>query len=142
MIETILDHEGDDRDLEGLFVLGGLPLDLVGAWFPGTPLFVEKSGPLGHLCRNIRMQWDDAGNAVGVAKASREWDDHRVRVRPEYVRFICESEDDVIALLNTRANISRLLDRRGHETDDAVRSQILEAISVAVEGQEQGLPSP
>jgi hypothetical protein len=133
MIEIIEDRDGKFRNLEGRYVLGGLPLGIGGeVSFPGTPLFVERSTPSGHDCRKIALQGIGYGRAMSATLVPMERDDHSVTIRSDYVRFVCDTPEEVVNLINARPHLVEAINQRGHVSDREIRNRVSDIIAEAM----------
>ncbi len=143
MIEMVDSMDIEGRNLEGRYVLGGLSMNLGGkVCFPGTPLFVERSTAAGHHCRKILMPGIESGQATDAILVPQHWDDHSIRIRNHHIRFVCETSDEVVNLVNSQWAISEALKRRGYVSDDEIRVEILDIITSAMgEGEPSFQPA-
>lgn len=140
MIDIIENQDAEIGNIEGRYVLGGLPLGIgKGIWFPATPLFVERTTPAGHHCRKIRMLGIEYGQARDAVLVPRDLDDHCIRIRNDYVRYVCDTSEEVVNLVNARSAIAGAMDLRGHLTDDEVRACIFVIIRKVMEEGEREL---
>jgi hypothetical protein len=140
MIEIVGIQDTEGRNLEGRYVLTGLPLGIGGkVSFPGAPLFVEKSTLAGHHCRKILLPGIQSGLATDAVLVPEHWDDHSIRVRNEYVRFICETPGEVVHLINSQQDILRAMRLRGYVPDSVIRDEVLGIIAVIDPQDEQAL---
>ncbi len=142
MIDIIGKQDTDVRNLEGRYVLGGLPLEIgKGVWFLGTPLFVERSMPGAHHCRKIVVEGMEYGRALAAVLAPLERNDHSIRIKNDFVRYVCDTSDEVVNLINARPAIMEAMKGRGYLSDDEVRIQIAEIIGNVVAGEPELQPA-
>mgnify|MGYP001496409510 CR=1 FL=1 len=128
MIELIRNqNEIEGRNLEGLYIVGGLSITLRDQfWLPAVPLFVERSKPGGQISRKIRISRSEDGEAFDLRLVPAAYEDSVVRVKNENVRFICETQAEVLRLSNAQHLINRTLNRRGFVEDEILSAELTE----------------
>ena len=122
MIEIIARPDERVRDLSGKYVLGGLPVGR-NLFFPASPVLVERSMGQSHGCRKLVVSRDHQGYAHDVDVYAGEGPE-LYRVRQENVRFVCDTAEEALALLNTQGAIRDAVSRRNFENDREIDGEI------------------
>lgn len=125
MIEIIdAGHDIGGRNLDGKIVLGGLPLKAYGAWFPAVAVFVRKSSSVGFVCDRAVLKLGAGGEVVSVHPCDHSGND-QVKIRPEYVRFVCDTVNEAVALINTQGEINAAIKKKsGYAPDSEIARDI------------------
>lgn len=134
MIE-IVDNNQDvaGRNLDGMIVVGGLPLSRFDAWFPAVPVIVRKSTAVGFVCDRVDVQTSESGRVLSI-QASHE--SEAARIRPEYVRSVCDAADEAISLLNAQPEIELLINEKSGNVPDLEIARDIREIYEAILAQD------
>ncbi len=110
--------------------------------FPATPIFVEDADDNRARMQAwpIRFETDDLGVFVGM-KIVRGGNNLLSKRLEPFNGFICDNESDVLALLNARASVEKIVAQAGH-VSDAVIARELEALYGDIAEASRTPPAP
>lgn len=120
--------------IKGKYMVMSLPMTAYRSMFPGTPIYVENAADDKSKIQvwPIRLHFNDAG-ACHTMRVLRGKDDLLLKRLEPFNGFICDNEADVLALINARFEIEKIVSKAGYVNDSIIARELEAYLSDIIE---------